>query len=59
MKNPLKMTPYDWRKEHERELDYERENKKILIATIITLIAGLAILAIMFIALQEVLAWTP
>lgn len=59
MKNPLKMTPDDWRKEHERELDYERENKKILIATIITLIAGLAILAIMLIALQEVLTWTP
>lgn len=59
MKNPLKMTPDDWRKKHERELDYERENKKILIATIITLIAGLAILAIMFITLKEVLAWTP
>ena len=59
MKNPLKMTPDDWRKKHERELDYERENKKILIATIITLIAGLAILAIMFITLKEVLTWTP
>jgi hypothetical protein len=53
------MTPDDWRKKHERELDYERENKKIIIATIITLIAGLAILAIMFIALKEVLTWTP
>lgn len=59
MKNPLKMTPGDWRKEHERELDYERENKKIVIATIVTLIAGIAILSIMFIALQEVLTWTP
>lgn len=59
MKNPFKMTPDDWRKEHERELDYERENKKIVIATIVTLIAGIAILSIMFIALQEVATWTP
>jgi hypothetical protein len=53
------MTPDDWRKEHERELDYERENKKIVIATIVALIAGIAILSIMFIALQEVATWTP
>lgn len=59
MTNPFKMTPDDWRKKHERELDYERESRKIVIATIITLIAGIAILSIMFIALQEVLTWTP
>lgn len=56
MKNQLRWTE---KKDKQRELDYEKENKRLVIATIVVLIAGLALLAIMFIALQEVLTWTP
>lgn len=59
MDNPLKMTPDDWRKKLQGELDYERENKKMIIAMIITVVAAIAILTVMLLALQEVLAWTP
>lgn len=57
MKNPLKLTKKERDEMRKRELNYEREEKKMIILAIITVILGLVIILGMVALAKEALRW--
>ena len=57
MKNPLKLTKKERDEMRKRELNYEREEKKMIILAIITVILGLVIILGMVALAKETLRW--
>lgn len=57
MKNPLKLTKKERDEMRKRELNYEREEKKMIILAIATVILGLVIILGMVALAKEALRW--
>ena len=57
MKNPLKLTKKERDEMRKRELNYEREEKKMIILAIVTVILGLVIILGMVALAKEALRW--
>lgn len=56
--DPLKLTPKEKLKQKVDELNYEDCEKAMLAVTIVTIVIGIAVLAVLFITFKEVMTWT-